>query len=113
MCRIFVVDNFPFVCVGWNRSLLNDVGPFSGILAIEIEPWFGSVVGVREDCFGRAFRLAYPAVDAFVRMDHQHVLPLVKAIDGANLDAIHVFALDAGLADNERHDVTPSSGTTI
>jgi hypothetical protein len=32
----------------------------------------------------RAFRLAYAAIDAFVRMDDEHVLALVETIDGAD-----------------------------
>jgi hypothetical protein len=36
-------------------------------------------------------------------MDHQHVLALVEAIDGADLDAIGVLALDAGFGDDVSH----------
>jgi hypothetical protein len=38
-------------------------------------------------------------------MDDEHVLALVEAIDGANLDAIHVFAADAVLGDDVGHDL--------
>jgi hypothetical protein len=36
-------------------------------------------------------------------MDHEHVVALVEAIDGADLDAIHVFALDAIFGDDVGH----------
>jgi hypothetical protein len=36
-------------------------------------------------------------------MDDEHVLALVETIDGAHLDAIGVFALDAGLSDDVSH----------
>jgi hypothetical protein len=36
-------------------------------------------------------------------MDHQHVLALVKAIDGADLNAVGIFAFDAGFGDDVSH----------
>jgi hypothetical protein len=39
------------------------------------------------------------AVDAFVRIDNEHVLTLVETIYGANLHAVHQLALDATLVD--------------
>jgi hypothetical protein len=38
-------------------------------------------------------------------MDDEHVLALVEAIHGADLDAIHVLTLDAILDDDEGHDL--------
>ena len=43
------------------------------------------------------------AVDAFVRVDHQHVLALVETVHGADLDAVHILALDAVLGDDIGH----------
>jgi hypothetical protein len=57
----------------------------------------GSVSGLR------AFGLAHAAIDAFVRMDDQHVLALVEAVHGAHLDAVGIFALDAGFSDDVSH----------
>jgi hypothetical protein len=37
-------------------------------------------------------------------MDDEHVLAFVEAVDGADLDAIHVLALDAILGDDIGHD---------
>src|SRR3546814_19477683 len=36
-------------------------------------------------------------------MDHQHVLALVEADDGAELHAVHGLALDAGFGDDVGH----------
>ena len=52
---------------------------------------------------GRAFRLADAAVDAFVGMDDEHVLAFVEAVDGTNLDAIHLLALNAVVRDDVGH----------
>ena len=86
------------------RGLLGrDIGPSLGILAIEVEPTIELRLGVRLDGVDGAFRLADAAIDAFVRMDDQHVRALVKAIYGADLDAIHVFALNANFRDDVSH----------
>ena len=53
----------------------------------------------------RAFRLADAAVDADLRIDDEHVLALVEAIDRADLHAVHEFAFDAGFGDDISHDV--------
>jgi hypothetical protein len=36
-------------------------------------------------------------------VDDQHVLALVKTIDGANFNAVHVFAFDAIVVDDIGH----------
>src|SRR3546814_4121021 len=68
-----------------------------------LKPLLKPVFGVRKDRLGRAFRLAHTAIDAFIGVDDQHVLALVEAIHGANLDAIHIFAADAGVGDHIGH----------
>jgi hypothetical protein len=60
-------------------------------------------LGVGLDGVDRAFRLAHPAVDALVRVNDEHILAFIEAIDRANLDAVGVFALDAVLVDDVRH----------
>src|SRR5262245_25739477 len=52
---------------------------------------------------GRAFRLAYTTVYAFVRMNDEHGLTLVQAIHRASLHAVHVFAFDTVFDDDVRH----------
>jgi hypothetical protein len=74
-------------------------------LTIEVKPALRYGFAIWNNRFHRAFRLANPTIDAFVRMDHQHVLALVEAINGANFDAIHVLAADTGFGDYVGHGV--------
>lgn len=53
--------------------------------------------------------LAEGAIDAFFRIDDQEVWPFMKAIDGANLDAIRIFTFDTALSYNKGH----TSGTVF
>src|SRR5215469_18762921 len=87
--------------IGRRVGFTSDIRPGRRILAIGFNPLLGLRIAVRNDRFGRAFGLANAAIDAFVGMDDQHVLALVETIHGANLDAVHVFALDAGFG----HDI--------
>ena len=95
--------------VGVRGCLLlgGDVGPGFRILTVEFEPLFKAGLGIGLDGFDRALRLAHAAIDAFVRVDDEHVLALVEAIDGAHLDAIHVLALDTVLVDDIGHSGLP------
>ena len=65
---------------------------------------------VRVGLYGvhRTFRHANTAVDAFVRVDHEHVLALIKAIHGAHLDAVHRFTANAALIDDVGQFSTPT-----
>jgi hypothetical protein len=49
-----------------------------------------------------------PQIDAFVRLDSENVVPLVETIDGTDLHAVGVFALDAGFGDDKRHLGSPN-----
>src|SRR5258706_10623367 len=42
-----------------------------------------------------------PTIDAFVRVDDEHVLALVEAVHGAHLDAVHDVAANTALVDDE------------
>ena len=84
-----------------------NVGPDRRIFRIQLEPAFQAGLGIRRDRVGRALRLAHAAIDALFRMDHEHVLALVEAVDGADLDAVHVLALDAGFVDDVGHGFSP------
>src|SRR5271156_1981193 len=97
----------PFPIIGIIRSglLSGDVGPTRGVFAIELEPFLGHRFAVRDNRLGRTFRFAHPTIDAFVGVDDQHVVAFVEAVDGANLDAIHIFAANAGFGDDVGHDV--------
>ena len=66
----------------------------------------GSVSGEMA-CVSRTFRFAHSAIDALVRVDDEHVLAFVEAIDGTDLDAVHVFAFDACFNDDVGHAGVP------
>src|SRR6267378_8170778 len=95
----------PLVLLGVGRGflLLGDVRPALGIFGIHLEPFFQSGLGVGLDGIRGTFRLAHTAVDAFVRMDDQHVVAFVETVHGADLDAIGIFAFDAGFSDDVSH----------
>src|SRR5581483_3944405 len=91
------------VRVGRRLFLGGDIRRFLAILAIELEALLEAGLGIGLDRVDRALRLAHPAVDALVGVDDEHILTLVEAIDGTDLDAIGVLALDAVLVDDVGH----------
>ena len=91
---------FPFFRICGRVAFDRYIGPGFCVISVELEPLLGSVFGVGLDGFNRTFRFTYPTIDAFVGMDDEHVFALVEAIDGADLDAIHQLALDAGFIDD-------------
>src|SRR4029079_13371669 len=98
--EIFVVlALFALVLVGIGRTVLlaGDVRPLRREAGVELQPLLEAALRVGQDCFGGAFGLAHATVDAFVGIDDQHGLALVEAVDGADLDAIHILAADAGV----------------
>ena len=74
-------------------------------MAIEVEPCMQSGFGIRPDRCGGTFALTYPAVDTLVRVNDEHVLTLVEAIDGANFHAVLELAPDTGLGHDVGHTV--------
>ena len=54
------------------------------------------------------FRFANTTVDAFVGMDHEHILALVEAVHGAHGNAIHGFAANAAFVDDKSQFSTPN-----
>src|SRR5258708_5476513 len=99
----FVGFTFVLIRIRGRGALARDVRPLDGELGVHLEPFFRLAVGVGNDGIGRALGLADAAIDALVGMDHQHVVALVEAIDGADLDAVHVLALDAVFGDDVSH----------
>src|SRR3954470_17952687 len=107
---LVVLALLALVLVGVLRRgpLPGDVGPGPvGVLPVQLRPLLGLGLRVGQDGLGRAFGLADAAVDALVRVDDEHVVALVEAVDRADLDAIHVLALDAGLGDHVGHGGPP------
>src|SRR6185312_5598471 len=86
----------PLGRVGRRSALVGDVGPDPRVVGVELQPSVGrSRVAVSHDRVGRALGLTDAAVDAFVRMDDEHVLAGVEAVHRTDLDAVHVFAFYA------------------
>jgi hypothetical protein len=79
------------------------VGPHFGVGRVELKPLFQARFGVGPNGIGRTFGLANSAVDALVGVDDEHIFALVKAIHGADLDAIHILAADASFGDDVGH----------
>src|SRR5262249_49021607 len=64
------------------------------------QPFLKSGFAISLDRIDGAFRFANATVDAFLGMDDKHVLALVEAVHGANLDAVHGFAANATIVDD-------------
>jgi hypothetical protein len=81
-------------------TLYRDVRPDQSIFGIDVEPLFESRLGVRFNRVDRALRLANTAIDAFVRVDDEHVLTLIEAVDRTYLDTVHVLTFDTAFIDD-------------
>ena len=96
----FVRLPLPLLRVGRERFFERNIWPEFRVFRIQRHPSLNPFFGVRLDRVDRAFRLADPAIDAFVGVDDEHVLALVKAVHRAHLDAGHDFAPNAALVDD-------------
>jgi hypothetical protein len=96
----FIRLPLPLLRVGWGRFFDRNIWPDFRVFRIQRQPFLKPRAGVGLDRIDRTFRLAHPAIDAFVRVDDEHVLALVEAVHGADFDAVHGFAADAALVDN-------------
>ena len=96
----------PFFSVIRRRNLRRNYRPQRRQLGIYLEKMFLSrrhiIFG--EDRFSGALRDAERAINALFRIDDQKVWAFVETVDGTNLDAIGVFALDAVVSDDVGHD---------
>ena len=99
----FIGDPFPLLGVGRGVLFGRDVGPDLGEFRVDTQPLLDARLGIGLDRIDRAFRLANPAIDAFIGVDDQHVFALVEAIYRADLDAVRVFAFDAIVVDDVGH----------
>jgi hypothetical protein len=91
-------------------ALDGDVWPLWRVFGVELEPAFQTRFGIRLDGVGGAFRFTDAAVNAFIRMDDQHVLAFIEAIHRADFHAVHILALDAVLGDDIGHVRSIHSG---
>ena len=100
----FVRNGFELFRVCRRFAFNRDVRPFARELFIQAQPFLESRLRVRLDRINRAFRLAHAAIDAFVRMNDEHVLAFVEAIDRTNLHTVHELTFDAALVNDVGHD---------
>src|SRR5262249_13751185 len=80
-----------------------------GVFGVEGEPFLEARLGIGLDRVNRAFRLAHAAVDALVRVDDEHVLAFIEAVDRTYLHAVHVLAANAIVIDDVGHRTFPCS----
>src|SRR5262249_21336222 len=90
----------PLLTVGWGRSVDRNIWRDFRVFRIQRQPLLKPRLGVGLDRVDRALRLAHPAINAFVRVDDEHVLALVEAVHRAHFDAVHGFAANATLVDD-------------
>lgn len=83
----------------------NDYRPKLRILAVKLYPFFGIRLGIRANGVRWAFGFTHTAINAFIRMNNQHVFTLIETIYGAYFDAVGVFARYAGIIDDIGHRV--------
>src|SRR5262245_23563380 len=96
----FVRLALPLLRVSRGSLFDRDIRPSFRIICVKLQPILRARFGIRLDCLNRSFWLAHAAIDTLVRMNDEHVLTLVETIDGADLHAVHKFALDATLVDD-------------
>jgi hypothetical protein len=99
-----------FLGVGWRIPLDRDVWPFGRVFGVELQPAFEARLRIGLDGFGGAFGFADAAIDAFIRVNDQHILAFIEAIHRADFYAVHIFALDAVLGDDVGHCRSIQSG---
>jgi hypothetical protein len=93
-----LVSSERFFLLGNDRQL----GSHLGIKLDEGHLIFGDVV-LMENRFHRTFRNACFAVNAFIRVDIEHLLAFVEALHWANHDAVGVLARKTRLTNNVGH----------
>src|SRR6516165_12169781 len=88
----FVRLPLPLLRVRRGRFFDRNIWPDSCVFRIKRQPFLKPGFAISLDGIDGAFRFANATVDAFVRVDDEHVLALVEAVHGAHLDAVHGFA---------------------
>jgi len=96
----FIGLPLPFLGISRWRFFSRNVWPNFRVFRIQQQPLLKPCVRVGFYRVYRAFRHADAAVNAFVRVDDEHVLALVETIHGAHLDAVHDFAANAAVIDD-------------
>jgi hypothetical protein len=94
---------FVSICIRESRALGRQVRPFVRLLTVQLKPLLQARLRVGLNGVDRALRLADAAINAFVRVDDEHILAFIETIDRAHLDTIGVLALDALIVDDVSH----------
>src|SRR5215208_3608044 len=97
----FVGLPVPLLPVGRWHFFDRNIWPDFRVFRIQRQPFLKPWFGISLDGIDGTFRFANATVDAFVRMDDEHILALVEAVHGAHSDAVHGFAANATLV----HDI--------
>ncbi len=82
------------------RFFDRNIWPDFRVFRIQRQPFLKPWSGISLNGIDGTFWFANATIDAFVRMDDEHILALVEAIHGAHSDAVHGFAANAGLVDD-------------
>jgi hypothetical protein len=104
--KIFIkLTIFPIagLSLGQRVFLFNDHWPKLRILPVELDPFLGVRLGIGSNGIGRAFWLTNAAINALVRVNHQHVFAFIKAIHRADLYAVGIFTCDTRIVDDIGH----------
>ena len=96
----FIWLPLPLLRVRRGRFFDRNIWPDSCEFRIQRQPFLKPGFAISLDGIDGAFRFANATVDAFVRVDDEHVLALVEAVHGAHLDAVHGFAANAAVVDD-------------
>src|SRR5262249_54529688 len=99
----FVRLPLPFLPVGRWHLFDRNIWPDFRVFCIQRQPFLKPWFGISLDGIDGTFRFANATVDAFARMDDEHILALVEAVHGAHSDAVHGFAANATLVDDIGH----------
>ena len=115
--RQFVAFIFPLLGLWQSRFAAGNAGPVGllGQLSVDLHEmgllWGQVFLGINGS--NRAFWDAHGAIYALVGVDDQHVFAFTKTIDGADIDAVGVFALNTGITYDMHHDITTFSTNTF
>ena len=95
------------------RVLLDrDIRPNFGKAGVDLQPVLEIRLRVRQDRLSGALGLADPAVDALIRVDDEHILTFIEAVNRTYLDTIRMLAFDAVVGHKIRHRGAPLSART-
>jgi hypothetical protein len=103
----FVFDVFPFFSLRKRSLRFGDGFPRWREFSIELNKrlLISRNIILSINSIYRALWYAYRAINALVRIDDQKIRALTKAVNWANVNAIGIFAADAGFCNNVSHGV--------